>query len=365
MKKNNLAIIIIFITFLILPSILFWFVNDKMDNTNYENRDLYEKPDLKFNDITNFPKNFENYFNDNLAFKNEIRKIRSKLMLNLFNISSDERVIVGKEKWFFYTGDSTITDLQKTKKYTKKQKKKIKDSLLSTQEKLSEKNIDFYILILPNKETVYNDKLKNIINISNNKKSKIDDLIDYLNKNSDLKIVYPKDDLVKNRKNYETYYKYDTHWNDYGSYFGVMQLMKVIDPSFEIPKVEVKKKIVSSGDLAIMNLMSNVKNKEPKTSKFYDEIEYKCDELETYKTCDSDNAIYDKTLLFVGDSFRIATAQYFSKIYKKSIIIHKNNYNEDFIKQYNPDIVVYEAVERLSDTLMNTDILFNQNKKVQ
>lgn len=358
MKKKK-TLILIFILFLVLPNILFWFLNDKTDNTNYENRNLSEKPKLVFKEITDYPSKYENYFNDNLAFKNEIRKLRSMIMYKLFNTSSDERVIIGSEGWFFFTGNTTITDYLKTEYYTKEAKKKINSKLLEAKNKLNENNIDLYILILPNKETVYSDKLESKIKRSNNKKSKIDDLIDYLKNNSDLKIIYPKDELIEKRKNYETYYKYDTHWNDYGAYIGIMNLMKEIDSNYEIPKIKVTKKEKTSGDLAVMNLMKNVKNKEPVVV-FHSEIDSKCEDFNTYRKCSSENALYDKTLLFVGDSFRNATEQYFSKIYKNVIIIHKNNYNEDFINKYNPDIVIYESVERLSDTFLDIDMLFNQ-----
>ena len=50
MKKKDLIIVIIFISFLVLPSILFWFVKDKFDNTNYENRTLSSKPEFTFKD---------------------------------------------------------------------------------------------------------------------------------------------------------------------------------------------------------------------------------------------------------------------------------------------------------------------------
>ena len=79
MKKNDLVIVIIFIMFLFIPNIAYWFIKDKMDNNNYENRNLYTKPEFSFKNITEFPKNYENYYNDNLAFKNEIRKIRANV----------------------------------------------------------------------------------------------------------------------------------------------------------------------------------------------------------------------------------------------------------------------------------------------
>ena len=41
MKKNDLIIVITFILFLIGPNISYFFLKNKMDLTNYENRNLY------------------------------------------------------------------------------------------------------------------------------------------------------------------------------------------------------------------------------------------------------------------------------------------------------------------------------------
>ena len=332
-----------------------------MDTTNYENRNLYEIPELTFKDITNFPKNYENYFNDHLPFKNEIRKTRSNILYNIFNISSSPRVIVGEDGWLFYNsrvaeGVDTISDYRNIIKYNKQEKENIKNSLLDTRDKLKENNINFYVLVTPNKENVYSDKLEKIIKRGNNSKSRTEDLIEYLKENSDLNIIYPKDQLINNRKINETYYKYDTHWNSYGAYLGVSELMKTIDTEFEIPEVAITKQ-KKSGDLARMNLIQNTTNNEPIINNFYDDINYECVEDVEFKKCNSNEALYDKTLLVVGDSFRESTIQFLSKIYKETIFIHRNYYKEDLIKKYDVNIVIYEAVERYSGTLMSTGIL--------
>lgn len=360
MKKKDLIVIIIFISFLFVPSISYWFLKDKMDNNNYENRTIFTKPELLFKNITNFPKDYENYYNDNLAFKNEIRKNRSKLFYNLFNISSSPRVIVGEDGWLFYNsraseGTDSISDFQNKTIYIKEEKSNIKKSLLDTRYKLQEKNIDFYILIAPNKENVYSDILEKRIKKSNNKYSKTEDLINYLNKNPDLKILYPKDELVKGRKTTDTYYKYDTHWNSYGAYLGATKLLKTIDSNFKNPDIKISYED-HSGDLAVMNLSPKMQNKEPIVKNYYDDIDYKCNDDNSY--CISKKPLYNKTILIVGDSFRVGMIPYIAKLYKKSLFIHRDVYKTDYLKKVNPDIVVFEMVERYSYNINNTDMLF-------
>lgn len=361
MKKNDLIIVIIFISFITIPSVAYWFIKDKMDNTNYENRLLYEKPELTVKNITEYPKKYESYFNDHLPFKNEIRKTRSKLLYNLFNISSNSGVVVGKDGWLFYNskevemiGDS-ISDYTNSTRYNDKDKEKMANFLEDINNKIEKNNVELYFFIIPNKENVYSDKLEGIIKRSNNKESLIEDLIKYLEKNTKLKIIYPKKELVEGRKKYETYYKYDTHWNEYGAYLGINKLMKILEEKYEIPNIKITKQ-KASGDLKKMALL-DVENNEPKVNNFYSNIEYKCEDIDSLKKCSSEDAIYNKTVLIVGDSFREATVPYLAKLYKNALFIHRDSYKEDLINKYDVDIVIYELVERYSYSLEIADML--------
>ncbi|MDA0034336.1 hypothetical protein OGZ02_15015 [Brachyspira hyodysenteriae] len=47
-----------------------------------------------------------------------------------------------------------------------------------------------------------------------------DQFISYISKNTDLKIVYPKKQLLEYKDKYQLYYKYDHHWNNIGAYVG-------------------------------------------------------------------------------------------------------------------------------------------------
>lgn len=361
MKKSNLIIIIIFCFFIYAPTIIYWFVSDKMDNQNYENRELYTKPDFTFQNILNFPSQYEKYFNDHMAFKNEIRKLRSSILYNVFSTSSTSRVIYGKDGWLFYNSKASesvdnIEDYRKLSVFSDIEKEQIKNSLTKTKNVLSSKGIQFYVWILPNKENIYFDYMPNLISRNDeNQKSKTEDLIDYLEKNTDLSVIYSKDALVEGRKHEDTYYKFDTHWNNYGSYLGVIDLMKKMNPNFNINENITWGDNTRTGDLANMLTLSDELIENDKIAQnFLSDITYKCVSGKEFKECTS-NGKYNQTILVIGDSFRHATVQYLAKIYNKAIFIHRDYYNEDLIKKYSADIVVYEVVERLSKTLKNAD----------
>ena len=54
-----------------------------------------------------------------------------------------------------------------------------------------------------------------------------------MKKNTDIKIVYPKNELMEYKDKYQLYYKYDTHWNDIGAYIGYSALMNVLSLDYD------------------------------------------------------------------------------------------------------------------------------------
>lgn len=358
-NKKDLIIIIIFLAFLFLPSGVYLLIKNKMDNTNYENRVLFEKPIFSLKTIKTYAKDYENYFNDNLAFKNEIRKIRAYGLYYGLGTSANDRVIVGKNGWLFYNSiitekeNNSVKDYQRNNYYTKEEKENIKNILNSDNEYLKKKGIKYYILVGPNKEIVYNDYMPKTIKINEeNEYSRTEDLISYLSKEFK-NIIYPKKPLNENRSIADTYYKYDTHWNYYGGYIASMELMKLIDNNFKNADITIEKDN-TYGDLGTMNI-TNIINEEPIVNNFYDNVEYTCNEkeIDLLKECSSKNALYNDTLLIIGDSFRNATIPYFAKLYKNVIVIHRTYYetHKDAIDKYKPNIVINVVVERGSNLL--------------
>ena len=100
--RNRYAyILIIFLCFLIMPTILYKVFYDKFDHTNYENRKFATKPKFELKKFDNYPKLYETYFNDYIPFRNELNKLKNLLDIICFNNSTSKQVLVGKDKWLF------------------------------------------------------------------------------------------------------------------------------------------------------------------------------------------------------------------------------------------------------------------------
>ncbi len=60
-------------------------------------------------------------------------------------------------------------------------------------------------------------------------KSGTDIFVEYIKNNTDIKVVYPKEELLKYKGKYQLYYKYDTHWNSLGAYIGYTELTRILN----------------------------------------------------------------------------------------------------------------------------------------
>ena len=65
------------------------------------------------------------------------------------------------------------------------------------------------------------------------------------------------------------------------------------------------------------------------------------------------NAMYEKTVLVLGDSFSDAMKPEMTKLFSEVIFLKHGPYEEDIVQKYNPDIVILEIVERYSYNLSN------------
>lgn len=351
MKKNihNIIVIILFIAMITLPQIIYKII-PKQENeiSETENRMLSSKPKLELSTITEYPKNFDNYYNDHLPFRLNLRNFWATLNYNIFNTTVENGIIVGKNGWLFYRGDESIEQAQGINKYTNEQKVELLEKLQAKLKSLNEMDIETYILILPNKENVYKDYLPKTIPIKE-EKSKIEDLINYVEENSDIHIIYPKEELLQAKNIYQVYRKYDTHWNKIGSCIGTVALQSKINEKFDFKISDFiinQNKEKEPRDLAdSANLSNELYENIVYVDNFYDNIEYNIEENEQYEEGNSD-AKDDRTVLFIGDSFRKNMRDYFTRLYKRTIYVHRNNCNRNMIEEIKPDIIVFEAVER-------------------
>ena len=93
----------------------------------------------------------------------------------------------------------------------------IKDSQVKIQEALNSRGIQYVIVFIPSKGSVYPEYLGGKFAV---RETVIDIVTDYLRKNTTIPIINTKGDLLQAKTTRQVYFKTDTHWNGAGAYVG-------------------------------------------------------------------------------------------------------------------------------------------------
>lgn len=380
MKKKLLIGIFLFTLF--VPNIAWKCVKGYINTETTENRALSDKPELTLKNWSVYPQEYEEYYNDHLAFKSQLVNLRSLIDFKLLNIVDSEKVLLGKDNWLFYKSagvaeladEQPIADYQGINKYTEEEMNRILENIRSVDTWLDDRKVEFSILICPNKEHVYSEYLPDSI-LQIEKECKADSLVDYLEKNSSVPVIYPINELMANKDSYQLYYKYDTHWNCLAGFIAEQSIKESIyeddsgkaqnitQTESEIDAYHVaEEKNAAPKDLAGMINLDNCFNDDS----YYYIDDYKPEVninlieksedgvLDVYNS----NAEDERRVLVIRDSYGEALMNYLPKDFQNVIFVHRNGFDSGFIDVYQPDIVIYQIVERATNDMYDLKHIF-------
>lgn len=280
-------------------------------------------------------------FTSNLTGKKEGAKAASEVTKKTSGNTYIEstQVLLGKEDWLFYksTEDGDlISDFQGINHYDEATMQAVADKLTNERNQFANYGIDFYILSIPNKSSVYPEYMPDTIERKDTT-SRTDLLMKYLEENTDLNVVDAKPTLVKAKKKKPVYYKSDTHFNQIGAFVTVQALKDKIDGKTDSLKDVKFDKVMNnySGDLACLCDMQDT---------FNDDIQYQLDAA-TVNTKIKSN----KRILVIGDSFSEVMQSIMSQYFAEVKTVNIWSFETSLLDEYKPDVVVWEHAERYTD----------------
>lgn len=281
--------------------------------------------------------------------------------------------IFGRDDWMFCNYDNSIAYYCGSNLMSEQQMKDKLSLMQKLQNICDSRGVQLQFMIAPNKEQVYSEYMPTYT-IENSYK-RVPEFIDYVKRNSSVKIIYPIDELRAAKSTMSTYYKYDTHWNHYGSFIATQALYKDMGLDYVSPD-----SVNYSEGSCIWGLVITAGLSWKDYERDYDHIPDYKPEIELFNTDGvidhihtEKSAVYrtdstaqnNSNFVMVGDSFRLYMMPYLERDFQHVSIAHRDNIHdiEDDIRQ--ADILVVECVERLDDSLNGTilqliDILENR-----
>lgn len=240
--------------------------------------------------------------------------------------------------------------------FTEKELEKAKNNLIHFRDELKKKNIDFIFMVCPNKQFIYSEYMPDYIKRKSTKNG-TDIFVEYIKDNTDIKVVYPKEELLKYKDKYQLYYKYDAHWNTLGAYIEYTQLMKSF--GIYIDNVDIKDfdgnqsynlGVYQYNDMAYLLSLNSLKYYND--DKTYIISNYITKNYETNYYISSENFSFNSksykskdNIMIIRDSFGLNMIDYIATGFRQSKFIHLDTFKNENITECKPDIVVFQLVE--------------------
>lgn len=359
--ENNSRIDIVFLCTI---AFLMFIPLSKIDNSvvsTSENRTLATYRRLFKDGLLNqnYGKDFETWFNDRFNGRASLIKNYNKLKLLLSNRKENDKVLIGKDNWAFYKGNSSIRNFQNLDLFSEDELASILSYLSEIDEWCIKNGKKFYFIIAPDKNKIYGEYFDYSRKINPDEKSRANQLVNYLKSNSKLQVLYSYDAVYSQKDNGNLlYWKNDTHWNELGAYYAYLELMKKISPDFANLPVYHYEKLEEytrpNGDLSKMYK----EYKQPDDSIYKKPVINKTFNCQTKKIrgdtlCTNPQGKY-RAFLFM-DSFSENLLPYFAATFKNLHTTWRYQIKTPDLKVIsdNADIVIMEVVERLLPELKN------------
>ncbi len=256
--------------------------------------------------------------------------------------AESSQVILGDEGYLFYKTEADgkpLLDYKGLTNFDGPALDTIGSNLANFKSDLEAKGIDLVVLVVPNKEMVYDQYMpEDIYRTTTYSRGK--QLTDYVRDNYGINTYYPIDALKAASQDMQVYYKTDTHMNQIGA-FTVLNEIYRDRYGVSIPVCLDDFAVADDnylGDLATVSHMGILENTQIK------------DTVYAYKGC-SPEYIQDETVLFIGDSFSGFLYNVGSKTFTNVHRVDAEAFSMDMIDEYQPTLVILEAGERRCERL--------------
>jgi len=350
--------------------VIFIFVFGAETQETKEKRALEPNPSLSFKDWHRYPSRFNRYFNDHFPFRNELVTINAKLKVDYFNVSPvPTHVMLGENNYLYFSHREIIDLYAGTKLFKEAELEKIKQNLENRTKWCKERGAEYVLVIAPLKHTIYSEYLPPFLK-KKNPINKMDQLYEYLNKNSTVKLIDLRPTLFESKETFghNIYYKTDTHWNKLGAFKAYQKIMESIGHNdyHKASDYDIKiRPAQDTGDLLdLIGTGGSFTRKPvvliPKWKKKADYVSKKdyinsSHFLRPPVYLENSNTELPRLVMF-HDSFSTYLMSHLSEHFSSSSFFWCPEFLRPAVEKEKPDVIVHEVYERFLDKLLIEDL---------
>lgn len=355
-KMVNFIFVLVFVGMIFLPFCLL--DTTEIIDSSLENRRMTMWPGWHFNQEINAW--YGHYVEDRVAFRETAVRFYMDATYAVFGEFSEDLHMYGKDGEVFPADDGYIRAYQHLAT-----DEELIDSLVTyldrTNQYLEKQGIPFVFLAGLDKKTVYGEEMPDYIHVDTTKESIMEMLARKLTEKQ-VPYVIPVQEL-RDAKQVERVYnqKYDSaHWNARGAMIGLRLLnekVREMDP--DVPLLTEDVFTASSEEKTLEFISLPITEQVPVymlKSEYGDSIQADGSLLDVLPHVAgtgiqhylNENALSDKTILILQDSFLDGKQDFFAYRYQNVYMISRQNYEsmQYYVETLKPDVVVFENAER-------------------
>jgi hypothetical protein len=292
---------------------------------------------------------FDSYFDSHYLLHQQLVDSLLWVRFHLLHETVFPNVLIGKQDWLYYTAENNLADFECVIPFTANELQSIRSRLLDWNDQLAKQGIKFYVVLAPNKESIYPQYLPDRIRSGVNS-CRIDQVMQAL-QSSPLSVLDLRDAMWSAASNTQIYHRTDTHWNAVGALFASKEILSVIKKDFPaqtLPSIMDYRleSMPFSGDLAAFL---------PSDGRFIEQAPSLVPVSQSHAVLKEgvDKSIISsipgsalpRTLIF-RDSFSDALIPFLSEHFSRIMLVHSFSVDLDLALSEKPDLVIYEIAQR-------------------
>lgn len=228
-RLTNCVVIAVFALIVLAPATAQLFALG--NSGSRENRTLAPPPRIEtIRHLNYLPKMLEDYVNDRFGLRQVLVRAWSLARYQV-GLSSTKDVVIGKDGWLFYTAERLMEQHTGADVFKPAELEAWIGTMERTQDWLAARGIAFYILIAPDKNTMYPELLPNYPRRKGGT-TRTDQLVARA-RSSTLEVIDPRPALFAAKAaGKEIYFAGDSHWTERGAFVAYTALMDRIRQRF-------------------------------------------------------------------------------------------------------------------------------------
>ena len=315
-----------------------------------EMRDVSDIPQFINDDKTlneNFDSEISDYLSVNMPIRNIAIRIKSAVMATIFNSSSEDDVIIGKDGWYYF--NDTIDEYIGANLLSDRSILNVVDTVVQMQEYCNDNSIKFVFTVAPNKNTLYpeNMPIRYVKSDINNYNRLCEQL-----KNSN--VNYVDFSLLNTYSDEPLYYATDSHWNTEGAIIAYNQILDSIEKPHEDYSGIKRTSAEKLGDLTKMLYpdggVAEVESVPDFKYGFNYATRLKSEEDIKIRTVNENGS---ESLLMFRDSFTNSLLPLLAETYETAFFSRAVPCDLSLTEVENFDTVIYEIVQRNIENIIS------------